>query len=91
MKKMFKFRLLNQNSISENLEKYQRLTYPPYRPILDNLQDSKYIAISAEDNQEILGLTIGKIDYKKILGKFCLCLLYQNIEDKALVISYWLP
>ena len=62
---MLTFRLLNQNSISENLEKYQRLTYPPYRPILDNLQDSRYIAISAEDNQEILGLTIGKIDYKK--------------------------
>ena len=44
MKKMFKFRLLNQNSnqnsISENLEKYQRLTYPPYRPILDNLLDN---------------------------------------------------
>ena len=69
MKKMFKFRLLNQNSISENLEKYQRLTYPPYRPILDNLQDSKYIAISAEDNQEILGLTMGKIDYKKNIGE----------------------
>ena len=66
---MLTFRLLNQNSISENLEKYQRLTYPPYRPILDNLQDSKYIAISAEDNQEILGLTIGKIDYKKNIGE----------------------
>ena len=66
---MLTFRLLNQNYISENLEKYQRLTYPPYRPILDNLQDSKYIAISAEDNQEILGLTIGKIDYKKNIGE----------------------
>ena len=52
---MLTFRLLNQNYISENLEKYQKTG-----PILDNLQDSKYIAISAEDNQEILGLTIGE-------------------------------
>lgn len=66
---MLTLRLLNQNSISQNRENYQRLTYPRYRPILDNLQDSRYIAISAEDNQEILGLAIGEIDYQQNIGE----------------------
>ncbi len=66
---MLTLRLLNPNSISQNREKYQRLTYPRYSPVLDNLQDSRYIAISAEYNQEILGLAIGEIDYKQNIGQ----------------------
>ncbi len=60
---MLTLKLLNPSLISQNRENYQRLTYPRYRPLLDNLQDSRYIAISAEYNQEILGLAIGEIDY----------------------------
>ncbi|MGD1703385.1 GNAT family N-acetyltransferase [Dapis sp. BLCC M229] len=66
---MLNLRLLNPNLISQNRENYQRLTYPRYRPLLDNLQDSRYIAISAEDDQEILGLAIGEVDYKQNIGE----------------------